>query len=231
MFKDKAILFFPKRIDARELKQYFGPKWTLEDIESAYLSFLVDLVDEFHKTLKLTAFLYHSNPERHNSLFEVFHNNVEVRHLPTKDDLLASAVEHVFNDGFKRIVLLNCYNPLLPIQNLQLAFVLLNLDEDIITIGPCENRNCYLLGMKAPHIDLLQNVDVFLRESYESLLKKICSLNIMVFPLKKWYDIVTPNDFARLKAEIERMIVAKKEYPKKTYEFLRQIGRKYKFKN
>ena len=108
-------------------------------------------------------------------------------------------------------------------REIQFAFHLLQLEDDTVVVGPTEDRGWYLAGIKSLHAPFLKELGARPAAYYDDVLKAICKLDAMTFPLQARYDVVSVSDLERLRKDIELRITEKQPIPQKTMEqFFRQ---------
>lgn len=115
---------------------------------------------------------------------------------------LASGFEQLCGASPGPVILIDGDSPTLPVDYLRLAFARLQ-DQDLV-LGPTEDGGYYLVGAWRPHRAL------FVGPSYCS--ERICAqtreqahaLGLRVALLPAWYDVDTPEDLDRLRAELSR---------------------------
>ncbi|MFQ5799024.1 MAG: hypothetical protein ACE5H0_10100 [Bacteroidota bacterium] len=81
--------------------------------------------------------------------------------------------------------------------------------------------------MKPPRLDLL---DVFIgpETTFDAVLRRVCSSDVFVFTLSNMFTVERWDDFTRPREKIETIQQAKKPIPRRTYDRLKQLDRKYK---
>ena len=104
------------------------------------------------------------------------------------------------NDGFQHVVVMDSDSPTLPPAFVAQAFR--DLSEHEVVLGPCEDGGYYLIGLTRPQPRLLLEVAM----SQPNVLRDTLSLaekeRLRVSLLPVWYDVDTPQELVRLKAEL-----------------------------
>ena len=67
---------------------------------------------------------------------------------------LANALSQHFDQGYRRVVIMNSDGPTLPLACLEEAFS--GLDRADVTLGPGHDGGYYLIGMKRLHRELVR---------------------------------------------------------------------------
>ena len=102
---------------------------------------------------------------------------------------LLHAAQALFKQGFGSVCLLNADSPNLPTNILKHAAEALAAPGDRIALGPAEDGGYYILGMKAPHARLFQNVDWSTEWVAAQTLAHARGLGLEVVRLPIWYDV------------------------------------------
>lgn len=133
--------------------------------------------------------------------------------LPQVGADLSQRLEHVFAEafhlGYKQVVAIDGDTVTLPPEYLEAAFTALQ-DHDV-SLGPCEDGGYYAIGMKEPHLSLLDvqmSTPHVLRDTLQQA--KILNLNVQLLP--QWYDVDTPADLKRLAHDLRGGTSATAQY-------------------
>ncbi|MEE9225331.1 MAG: DUF2064 domain-containing protein [Bacteroidota bacterium] len=229
MQTDKAVILLPRTLSPLDIIDRFPAQMRASDLESVYSAFLEDIIEDLNGLSRVHIVLG-CDPVAHES-FSSSHvrgayESLDIggSDLKTRID---SAIDSLFAERFRHLVLLKAHNPLLHLSVIQKSFMLLASDEDAVVLGPTERGSCYLLGMKSPRLDLL---DVFIEPetTFDEVLKCVCGSDVFVFTLSKMFSVERWDDFTRLRDEIESIQQAKKPIPRRTYDRLKQLDRKYR---
>ena len=113
---------------------------------------------------------------------------------------LTSAFATHLAEGFDRVVLIGSDNPTLgrgPIDEACAA-----LDSVDLTIGPSADGGWYLIGMRALHLGVFDNVDWSTPRVYAQTLSQAQALDLRVHAVQEWYDVDEPADLDRLQREL-----------------------------
>jgi rSAM/selenodomain-associated transferase 1 len=105
--------------------------------------------------------------------------------------------------GHPQAIALSADNPTLPLAHLQHATTRLG-DVDVI-LGPSEDGGYYLIGLKQPHPELFRDIDWSTARVTDQTVSRAEALGLSVALLPSWYDVDTPVDVDRLRAEVETL--------------------------
>lgn len=121
------------------------------------------------------------------------------------DDLgkrLDSVAAHAFSLGFSPFIFVGADSPTLPTSFITEAVDSLITGAAEIVMGPTEDGGYYLLGLNEPAPGLFDNVDWSTDSAYQQTAANAAKLNLRLHALRGWYDIDTPLDLTRLRAEL-----------------------------
>jgi len=114
---------------------------------------------------------------------------------------LANALSQHFDQGYRRVVIMNSDGPTLPLACLEEAFSA--LDHADVTLGPGHDGGYYLIGMKRLHRDLFEGIDWSTERVIPQTLAICHRLGITVHQLPEWYDVDVADDLERLRCDLE----------------------------
>ncbi len=124
---------------------------------------------------------------------------------------LLHAAQGLFDRGYGAACLLNSDSPTLPTAVLREAAKALAQPGDRIVLGPAEDGGYYLLGLKAPHARLFEDV----RWSSEHVAAETCaraaSLGLEIVRLAPWYDVDDRAALGRLIGELSTMSARRRD--------------------
>jgi rSAM/selenodomain-associated transferase 1 len=115
-------------------------------------------------------------------------------------DALSSAFERHLAAGFDRVVLIGSDNPTLPREPIRAACAA--LDEHDLSIGPTLDGGYYLIGMRAPHLGVFENVEWSTPRVYAQTVARAVQLGLRVQAVGEWYDVDEPQDLERLRHDL-----------------------------
>jgi len=117
---------------------------------------------------------------------------------------LLHALEAALSIGFPTACLLNADGPTLPTELLRRAATLLAAPGDRIVLGPAEDGGYYLLGAKAPHVHLFEDIAWSTDQVAAQTRARARALGVEVVELPFWYDVDDHASLQRLLAELAR---------------------------
>jgi len=113
---------------------------------------------------------------------------------------LSQATNHLFAEGFCRVLALNSDGPTLPAAHIEEAEAL--LDRSDVVLGPSEDGGYYLVAMRRPAPGLFCDIAWSTPRVTAQTLDRAAALGLSVALLPPWYDVDTAADLERLRAEL-----------------------------
>lgn len=115
---------------------------------------------------------------------------------------LEAVAGEVFGSGFGPVVIVGADSPTLPPAYVARAASALAEGEADIALGPTEDGGYYLVALRAPAPGVFRNVEWSTPRAYEQTARNASSRGLRLLELQPWYDVDTPADLARLRAEL-----------------------------
>jgi hypothetical protein len=117
------------------------------------------------------------------------------------DHLLREALDEVSpGEASPSVVVIDSDSPTLPGAYIVEAFK--RLASVDVVLGPTEDGGYYLIGVKQPHSQLLQQVQMSTPYVLRDTLALAADSGLIVALLPAWYDVDTPADLHRLNREV-----------------------------
>jgi uncharacterized protein len=116
---------------------------------------------------------------------------------------LSQATEHLFAEGFSRVLAINSDGPTLPPVYLERALEL--LDRHDVVIGPSEDGGYYLAGLRRSAPGLFQGIAWSTPRVMAQTVERATTLGLSTALLPPWYDVDTAADLERLRLELESL--------------------------
>jgi rSAM/selenodomain-associated transferase 1 len=104
--------------------------------------------------------------------------------------------------NFAPFVVLGTDSPTLPAAFISEALRALAANECDVALGPADDGGYYLIGLRQFVPDLFQNIEWSTSLAYEQTARNATLLNQRILRLPVWYDVDTPLDLLRLRAEL-----------------------------
>lgn len=115
---------------------------------------------------------------------------------------LLHAAQALFANGRDSVCLLNSDSPTLPTRLLAQAARALAEPGDRVVLGPAEDGGYYVIGLKAPHIHLFQDIAWSTGSVAEETRARARALGLPIVELDTWYDVDDAASLRRLCREL-----------------------------
>jgi rSAM/selenodomain-associated transferase 1 len=102
---------------------------------------------------------------------------------------LLHAARSLFAMGHEAVCLLNSDSPTLPTALLSRAANALAEPGDRVVLGPAEDGGYYVIGMKAPHVPLFEDIAWSTSAVADDTRQRAAALGLPVVELDPWYDV------------------------------------------
>jgi rSAM/selenodomain-associated transferase 1 len=109
--------------------------------------------------------------------------------MPNFGDCLFGAIGHLFALGHAAAVVLNSDSPTLPTSLLLDTASILGLPGDRAVIGRSMDGGYYLLGLKAAHRRLFEDIDWSTERVAGQTMERAREIGLPVYVLPTWYDV------------------------------------------
>jgi rSAM/selenodomain-associated transferase 1 len=116
--------------------------------------------------------------------------------LPSFGDCLLHAITRLLASGHEAAVVLNSDSPTLPTSLLVNTASILARPGDRAVIGPATDGGYYLLGLKAAHRRLFEDIDWSTERVAGQTMERAREIGLPIHVLPPWYDV---DDLAALK--------------------------------
>lgn len=115
---------------------------------------------------------------------------------------LTAAAAEATAANFAPFVVIGTDSPTLPVAFISEALRALAANECDVALGPADDGGYYLIGLRQFVPDLFQNIAWSTPLTYEQTARNATILNQRILRLPVWYDVDTPLDLLRLRAEL-----------------------------
>jgi uncharacterized protein len=122
--------------------------------------------------------------------------------FPSFGDCLDAAIVALLERGHGAAVVLNSDSPTLPTSLLVEAAALLALPGDRAVLGPANDGGYYLLGLKAPHRRMFEDIDWSTERVASQTAARARELGLELHVLPAWYDVDDVSALRMLHAEL-----------------------------
>lgn len=117
-------------------------------------------------------------------------------------DCLMHTIEQIFGRGHSAAVVLNSDSPTLPTAFLIETAEVLAQPGDRAVLGPSSDGGYYLLGLKAPHRRMFEDIAWSTERVAKQTLERAREIDLDVHKLPVWYDVDDVEGLRRLHIEL-----------------------------
>jgi uncharacterized protein len=156
--------------------------------------------------------------------------------LPNFGDCLLHTIGEIFARGHGSAVVLNADSPTLPTALLIETAEALARPGDRAVLGPSSDGGYYLLGLKAAHRHMFEDIAWSTERVAEQTLERAREINLEVQRLPVWYDVDDFDGLRRLHAElgeedseIQRLCAHRPHYASQTAKLMNTLRRDHDF--
>jgi rSAM/selenodomain-associated transferase 1 len=181
---------------------------TAEDAADLYAAFLSDsfaLMEEVAAEREAARLVLCYTPVGEEEAFEKVEREGSLMLLQRGANLgerLQNCFADLFELGYTSVVILGGDSPTLPGENVWDAFERLTNDGQVV-IGPTEDAGYYLIGLRALHQSLFQDIPWSTQEVLAATRQRARDAELELTELPVWYDVDTPEELARLRQELK----------------------------
>jgi rSAM/selenodomain-associated transferase 1 len=126
---------------------------------------------------------------------------------------LYGVVGRAFAEGFGPLLFVGADSPTLPPAFLASALEGLAGGRADVALGPTEDGGYYAVGMRRAAAGLFDSVEWSTPRAYAQTARNAARLGLRLLELPPWYDVDTPADLARLRAELDNDDDARRRAP------------------
>ena len=152
-------------------------------------------------------------------------------------DCLVHTIEEIFARGHVSAVVLNSDSPTLPTAFLVETAAALARPGDRAVLGPSSDGGYYLLGLKAAHRHMFENIAWSTEQVAKQTLERAREIGLDVHRLPVWYDVDDVDGLRRLRAELSDWPDAQRRRPERnqprhavnTAELMNSLWRNHDF--
>jgi len=198
-----ALCIMAKAPEPGQVKTRLCPPLSPEDAAELYRCFLVDKIAQAREVTGAELALAYA-PALAAALFEALAPGFTLL-AQRGADLTARIVavcDELFRIGYDAAILIDSDTPTLPTERLESAVAVMSHGAHDLVLGPSEDGGYYLIGLRRPHPGLFEGMRWSTPTVLEETLRRARALGLSSARLPAWYDVDTPADLARLRAEL-----------------------------
>lgn len=189
-----------------EVKTRLCPPLSAAQAAELYRCFLRDKIEQVRALKEATPAIAFSPAESWSFFEELAPDFVLVPQRGV--DLgarLANSFAEFLKNGWTAVLAIDSDTPTLPLAFLQQALDLIRNPTVDLVLGPSEDGGYYLIGLRALHRDLFDEVAWSTPLVLPETIKRAQRKGLRIAQLPLWYDVDTPDDLERLKGALIRI--------------------------
>jgi rSAM/selenodomain-associated transferase 1 len=197
-----------------------------EEARRLYVAFLSDtfaLMEDLRDEREELSLALCYTPEGEEEAFEEVEREGSLM-IPQRGENLGERLANCFDDlfalGFESVVAIGADSPTLPSEYVFDAFDCFETDEDVV-MGPTEDGGYYLVGMRKLHRRIFEDIPWGAGGALDATIERAREAELNLVLLPEWRDVDTPEDFERLKRELDE----NKDFAKFTRRFLKELAK------
>ena len=200
------------------VKTRLRPLLSDDDIAALYERFLRDRISQVRSLRGASPVVAYTPAESRPFFAELAPDFVL---LPQVGNGLSTRLTHAFQQlldmGHAGVIATDSDSPTLPTGNLQQALDCLAASDADVVLGPSDDGGYYLIGLRQLHGALFDDMPWSTPRVYDETLRRAAQLGLRVTSLPGWYDVDTPAEFGRLRAEIDELGAAAPPYTQRFF--------------
>ena len=185
------------------VKTRLGPSLSDDEIAALYGCFLRDRIHQLRSLTGAAPVIAYTPPESRSFFAELAPDFLL---LPQVGDGLSArltgVVGRLLDTGHGGVIATDSDSPTLPTEHLQEAVERLAATAADVVLGPSDDGGYYLIGVRRLYPELFDHMPWSTPQVYDETLKRAAESGLQVLSLPAWYDVDTPADFERLRADM-----------------------------
>jgi rSAM/selenodomain-associated transferase 1 len=201
---DAALIVVAKKPEPGYTKTRLCPPFTPQEAAEFYRCLMLDTLELASRLENVHHTLAYTPPDAHSYFQSLIPNGFTLMPQLGADlgERLANALDHHFELGYRRVVIMNSDGPTLPLTHLAEAFA--GLDHADITLGMGHDGGYYLIGMKRPQPALFEGIAWSTERVIPQTIAACHSLGLQVHHVPEWYDVDVETDLDRLRHDLKQ---------------------------
>ena len=191
------------------VKTRLRPLLSDDDIAALYDGFLRDKVDQVRSLQDAAPVIAFTPPECRSFFAELAPDFLLLPQLGYGlSARLIGIVGQLLDMGHSGVIATDSDSPTLPVEHLQESVYHLVTATADVALGPSDDGGYYLIGLRRRCPELFDEMPWSTPQVYNETLKRAAESGLRVVSMPAWYDVDTPAEFERLRAEVAAMGVA-----------------------
>jgi len=183
------------------------PPLSFEEAAQFNTAFLRDIADNIHAAAEqapIAGYMAFGPPQARRFFEENVPGEIGLIEAwyPDFGDCLFCAIAQLLEHGHHSAVVLNSDSPTLPTSLLIETAQVLARPGDRVVLGPANDGGYYLLGLKAAHRGLFEDIAWSTEHVARQTLERVAELGLAVHVLPEWYDVDDAEGLKMLQGEL-----------------------------
>jgi len=201
---DNALIVFVKAPRRGRVKTRLQPELTADHALHFYKAVVEDLVAQLRGAVYCNAKIFFTPPDAHNEITDWLGD--QFSYFPqqgnTLGDRMFNAMQKIFQQNYKKVVLVAGDLPTLDSTTIVRAFSALN-DYDVV-LGPAHDGGYYLIGSTKPSRELFQNIAWETPLVFQQTIRNAQNADLNIVQLEIKSNATTYEDVMRLWTYLEQ---------------------------
>jgi uncharacterized protein len=206
-----AIAFMAKASAPGRAKTRLVPPLTFDEAADLNTAFLQDVADNLElasrrtrEPIAIAGYAAYGPPGSEAFFRAILPQSIGLlgAWLPNFGDCLFHTIRELLQRGHDSAVVLNADSPTLPTAFLVETAEALTRPGDRAVLGPSTDGGYYLLGLKAAHRRMFEDIDWSTERVAEQTLERAREIDLEIHKLPAWYDVDDLDDLRRLYGEV-----------------------------
>lgn len=213
-----AVVIMARQPAPGAVKTRLRPLLPDNDIARLYEGFLRDRVSQVKSLPGVTPVIAYTPPASRSFFAELAPDFFLVQQA---GDGLSARLTYVFRQlldrGHTGVIATDSDSPTLPTKHLQHAVHRLAAPGTDVVLGPSDDGGYYLIGLRQLRPALFDAMPWSTPQVYDETLRRAGELGVRVTSLARWYDVDTPAEFERLRAEVAGLGAAAPQHTRRFF--------------
>ena len=213
-----AVVIMARQPVPGTVKTRLRPRLSDADIAALYDCFLRDRICQV-RSLHNAAPVIAYTPSESRPFFAELAPDFLL--LPQVGDGLSDRLTRIFQQmldtGHDGAIATDSDSPTLPTERLQEAVDRLAAGCADVVLGPSDDGGYYLIGLRQLPPALFDAMPWSTPQVYEETVARAVALGLPVTSLASWYDVDTPTEFERLRAQMRQLGAAAPQYTRRFF--------------
>ncbi|GAB5519694.1 MAG: TIGR04282 family arsenosugar biosynthesis glycosyltransferase [Rhodothermales bacterium] len=201
---DAALLVFAKVPEPGQVKTRLTTAYSPAYAAELYEAFLLDALDQYDCLGVDVRLHFPQSSATVPAIYQTERWSVHQQRGNGLGERMLNAVLDAFGAGYRQVVLIGTDHPTLPLPFLEQAIITLQQPKQMV-IGPSDDGGYYALGMNEAYPQLFIGLTYSHAQVFEQAMERAMQTAAAVTVLPPWYDVDTPADVERLKAELRAL--------------------------